>query len=471
MYEIDGIGKYTHSGPGTGGMTSKMFWDYYDFTRDETVLKECAYPVIHGTSKFLTKCVKDYDGRYLCRFSASPEQILSGTWVNQHARQQYCLTIGCGFDQQFIYENAVDDIKCSKILGVSDDVTQLEKQQLDAYGPIQIGYSGQIKEYDEEHFYGEIGEAEHRHISQLVALTPGSTVTHSTPAWLDAARITLQMRGDRSTGWALAHRLNAWARVGDGNHSYLLLQNLLKERTYPNLWDVHPPFQIDGNFGATAGMTEMVLQSHEGYVSLLPAIPDDWNKISFKGLKARGNFTIDCDFVDGEVKNFAIKSEAGEVFILRYEGVNDKTLVKKLDGSTVDFELQDVFVKFKTEKGETYVVENLLPVTKREVVKDLVAEWTNEGVKLNWNNGDKECAVYRAVDNDSDYLLLGSTDKCEYLDREYNANNRKRITYKVVTCEGGHNSASIGALATMHVASQLEVERYNLRFLVNNKKL
>lgn len=195
------------------------------------------------------------------------------------------------------------------MLGEKDSITELERQQLDGYGPIQIGYSGQIKEYDEEHFYGEIGEAHHRHISQLVALTPGSTITHSTPAWLDAARLTLEMRGDKSTGWALAHRLNAWARVGDGNHAYLLLQNLLKERTYPNLWDVHPPFQIDGNFGATSGMTEMVLQSHEGYISLLPALPDNWSKVSFKGLKARGNFTVDCDYSDGIVNALKIKLE------------------------------------------------------------------------------------------------------------------------------------------------------------------
>ena len=103
MYQIDGMSKNTHSGPGTGGMTSKMFWDYYDFTRDEKVLKEYSYPAIHGMSKFLTKCVKNYDGRYLCSFSASPEQIISGSWVHQHKMQQYWHTVGCGFDQQFIY--------------------------------------------------------------------------------------------------------------------------------------------------------------------------------------------------------------------------------------------------------------------------------------------------------------------------------------------------------------------------------
>ena len=178
-----------------------------------------------------------------------------------------------------------DDLKMSKILGISDEITRYEKENINSLDAIRVGYSGQIKEYDEEHFYGEIGEAKHRHLSQLVALMPGEQITSDTPATLDAAKITLNYRGDESTGWALAHRLCSRARTGEGDHAYILLQNLLKTRTHPNLWDVHPPFQIDGNFGATAGITEMLLQSHGGYISILPAIPEKWQTISFKGLK------------------------------------------------------------------------------------------------------------------------------------------------------------------------------------------
>ena len=466
MYQVEGMGKYTHSGPGTGGMTSKMFWDYYDFTRDEDVLKKYSYPAIHGMSKFLTKNVKNYDGRYLCAFSASPEQILSGDWVMQHKHQQYYQTVGCAFDQQFIYENALDDIKCAQILGESDSVTELEKQQLDGYGPVQIGYSGQIKEYDEEHFYGEIGEMNHRHISQLVALTPGSTVTHSTPAWLDAARLTLEMRGDKSTGWALAHRLNAWARVGDGNHSYILLQNLLKERTHPNLWDVHPPFQIDGNFGATSGMTEMVLQSHEGYVTLLPALPDAWNNVSFKGLKARGNFTVDCKYADGLVETLQIKSECGGVLKLRYEGFDNVEIT--CDGNKVDVLRDGFFAQFETVAGKTYIFNGFKKVQKRELATDFVAEWAKEGVKLSWNSGVQKYAIYRAKDNDSDYTLIGETENCEFVDAEYNIDNKARMTYKVVCADTAYDAAVDGALSVVHPASQLEEDRYKLLFNVLN---
>lgn len=469
MYQVEGMGKYTHSGPGTGGMTSKMFWDYYDFTRDDDVLKKYSYPAIHGMSKFLTKNVKNYDGRYLCSFSASPEQILSGDWVKQHNNQQYWQTVGCAFDQQFIYENALDDIKCSKILGVTDNTTELEKQQLDGYGPVQIGYSGQIKEYDEEHFYGEIGEANHRHISQLVALTPGSTVTHSTPAWLDAARLTLEMRGDKSTGWALAHRLNAWARVGDGNHAYVLLQNLLKERTHPNLWDVHPPFQIDGNFGATSGMTEMVLQSHEGYVTLLPALPDAWKNVSFKGLKARGNFTVDCKYANGIVSALQIKSECGGVLRLRYEGFDNVSVT--CDGNNVDIASDGFFVKLETTAGKTYVFNGFKSVKKRKIATDFTACWTTDGVKLCWNGSAQRYAIYRACGNDSDYTLICHTESNEYIDTDYNVNNKARLTYKVVCADSSYDAAVDGALSTVHPASELEVDRYKLRFnVLNNLK-
>ncbi len=468
-YQVEGMNLNTHSGPGTGAMTSKMFWDYYDFSRDSDILKEYTYPAIHGMSKFLTKCVKNYDGRYLCAFSASPEQILSGDWVMRHKFQQYYRTVGCGFDQQFIYENAVDDIKCSDILGLTDATTEQEKQQLDAYAPIQVGYSGQIKEYDEELFYGEIGEAHHRHISQLVALTPGSTVTHSTPAWLDAARITLELRGDKSTGWALAHRLNAWARVGDGNHSYLLLQNLLRDRTYPNLWDVHPPFQIDGNFGATAGMTEMLLQSHEGYISLLPALPDTWQSVSFKGLKARGNFTVSCDYYGGEIKRCEIVSECGGILKLRYEGFGGTTVL--CDGKEVSATRDGFYITFDTVKGNTYVVNGFKPIGNKAVATDLTSEWTVNGVSLAWQGNAQKYAIYRAAGNDSDYTLVAETDKAQFTDIEYNINNKARLTYKVVCADGVHDGASVGVLTTLHPASMLEVERSNFRVKVNNINL
>lgn len=144
-YEVEGKNQNSHSGPGTGGLTAKMFYDAYDFTRDKEFLKNYAYPAIHGMAKFLKKTLRDYDGRKLCSFSASPEQILSGEWVNEHEYQQYYHTVGCSFDQQMVKEIFEDDLKLSEVLGISDEVTRYERENINALDPVRVGYSGQIK--------------------------------------------------------------------------------------------------------------------------------------------------------------------------------------------------------------------------------------------------------------------------------------------------------------------------------------
>jgi hypothetical protein len=311
-YVVEG-GPGGHSGPGTGGLTTKLFADWYDYTLDRKALEMYVWPVVHGMSDFFVRCVIETNGLYLSKFSASPEQMVGKLEDNFRwgiDKAKYYTTTGCAFDQQMIYENGRDLLRFAKILSREDDpVVKKVRAQIDKYCPVEIGADGQIKEFREEVHYADIGQRHHRHISQLVGLMPGTIINSSTPGYLAAARKTLDLRGDQSTGWALAHRICSRARAGDGNRAHKLIGNLISTRTYNNLWDAHPPFQIDGNFGATAGISEMLIQSHAGFIDLLPALPSAWKKKgSFRGLCARGAFEVDCDWVDGKPVKVVVKS-------------------------------------------------------------------------------------------------------------------------------------------------------------------
>ena len=360
-----------------------------------------------------------------------------------------------------------DDLKLSEVLGISDEVNDYERENINSLDPVRVGYSGQIKEYDEERFYGEIGEAKHRHLSQLVALMPGEQITSDTPATLDAAKITLDLRGDESTGWALAHRLCSRARTGEGDHAYILLKNLLKKRTHPNLWDVHPPFQIDGNFGATAGMTEMLLQSHGGYISLLPSIPKEWKNVSFKGLKARGNFEISLDYKNGIIENCEIISRKGGRITLYYGGETDKITVCH-DDEEIPVTRIDGKVSFNTTAGESYRLSGFKKRVNRLIAGDFTAKWQNDGVKLEWKTDGNEYDLFRAKESETQYTFIGKSDNGEFIDKEYSKNNKARLTYKLLLSGSDKSGRGSGATAVLNPASELEKERYAYRFKVNN---
>ena len=440
-YTIEGPGG--HSGPGTGGLTSKLFWDYYDFTRDRKILEEETYPALRGMSEFLTKTVKrGDDGIYRAVFSASPEQTKG---------KEYYHTKGCAFDQQMIWENGRDFIEAAEHLGQTNDpVYRMQKKQLPCYHPVQIGGSGQVKEFDEENLYGEIGEYHHRHISQLIGLHPGTLINRNTPAWMDAAKITLTERGDRTTGWALAHRLNAWARLGDGDHAYRVLRRLIGKRTMENLWDFHPPFQIDGNFGGTAGIAEMLLQSHEGCISILPALPKTWKNGHVKGLVARGAFEVDIRWKEGLATEIRIHSKVGGNCNVSYPSIEHSHFL-----GADQVERQKDLVTFDTVAGRDYLITQI-PANLITNVPHRLALRKGE---LKWKaKADTIYRIYRSVDDAPDYSLLAELSGGNFRE-PMDVSNRQSVLYKVTAQKKGRRE-SMGKVIAVTNTDRRQRRRY-----------
>ena len=337
-----------HSGPGTGGFTTKLFQDRFEFTQDTTFLRETAYPALLGMSTFLSKTLlPSEDGKLLVDRSASPEQRHKG---------EYYMTKGTTFDQGFVWETYNDLLKSAKILEINDPFLETVSEQINKLDPILIGESGQIKEYREEEKYGDIGDPKHRHISHLCPIYPGTLINSNHPEWVKATSQTLDFRGNNTTGWAMAHRMNVRARTKEAEKAREVYSKFLRERTLPNLWTVHPPFQIDGNLGTMAGVAEMLLQSHEGFIELLPALPKAWETGSFDGLMARGNFEIAASWEDKNVTSFSILSGSGEKCTLKYPNI-ENARITKVTGGHVSFSKEgENLISFDTDKMGRYLI-------------------------------------------------------------------------------------------------------------------
>ena len=309
--------------PMAGPWLATHVWEYYDYTRDKQFLKEVGYDLIKNSAIFAVDYLwKRPDGSYTAAPSTSPEH---GP-VDQ----------GATFVHAVIREILLNAIDASKVLGVDAKARKQWQEVYDNLVPYQTGRYGQLMEWSIDI---DDPKDEHRHVNHLFGLHPGHTLSPiTTPELAKAARIVLEHRGDGATGWSMGWKLNQWARLQDGNHAYKLFGNLLKNGTLDNLWDTHPPFQIDGNFGGTAGVTELLLQSHMGFIQLLPALPDAWEEGSVEGLLARGNFEVDLRWANGQLQEAIITSNAGQPCQLRY---GDQTL------------------NFKTKKGQTYTITSV----------------------------------------------------------------------------------------------------------------
>lgn len=281
-------------------------WTHYEYTKDDKFLAEYL-PIIKEACLFFTEYLFELDGKLLTGPSISPEN----TYIHQSGEWgQIC--VGPTMDSMLLIDLFTSCIKASRLLGEEDDLTHKLEEMLKKIPKPSIGKHGQIMEWYED--YDEV-EPGHRHISHLYGLHPSNQITYEqTPELMDAARVTLDRRlsaGGGHTGWSRAWIINMWARLRDAQKSYENVKALLSRSTYPNFFDMHPPFQIDGNFGGTAGIAEMLLQSQSGVIVLLPALPDEWQSGEVKGLKAKGDITVDISWSEGRVTYSKLTANQG----------------------------------------------------------------------------------------------------------------------------------------------------------------
>lgn len=328
--------------PNGGAWLTTHIWEHYLYTLDKDFLKKW-YPVLKGASEFCMDYLQPYQGYLVMVPSVSPEHGPMG--------KSNPLTAGCTMDNQIVRDVFTSVIRASEILDVDGSYRDSLSVAMSKLPPMKVGRFGQLQEWMQD---ADDPDDKHRHVSHLYGLYPSNQINaFDTPELFNASKVTLEQRGDMATGWSLGWKINFWARLLDGNHAFKIISDMLtllpadapmwgpgrsNGRTYPNLFDAHPPFQIDGNFGAAAGIAEMLIQSHDGTLFILPALPDAWVNGEFKGFRARGQHVVDCKWENGSIVSLKISGPECKVRSfqkLKVHGLTGERTVSCADGRTV----------------------------------------------------------------------------------------------------------------------------------------
>lgn len=408
-------------------------WDYYDFTRDVDYLEENIYPMMKEEATLYDQMlIEDEDGKLISSPTYSPEH---GPY-----------TSGNTYEQSLIWQLYEDTITAAEIVGETDTnkVNTWKSNQENLKGPIEIGDDGQIKEWYTETTLGSVGGEgySHRHLSHMLGLFPGDLISEETPEWFEAAKVSMNNRTDSSTGWGMGQRINTWARLGDGNRAYKLITDLFNSGIYQNLWDTHPPFQIDGNFGYTSGVAEMLVQSNMGYINLLPALPDVWSDGQVSGLVARGNFELDMDWSDGHLNEAVLTSNSGGEAVVQYDDIFLATVMDE-DGNEVEItKISDKRISFDTEKGKSYLIREIPGSGKVSAPSGLSVEREGSQAVLTWDAVDAEGVtynVYRQIGEGELVKIAEGVTGTQYTD-ENSYQVFGDLTYQVSASAGGEES-------------------------------